>query len=172
MTFSVRTSVAEELPYLRRYARSLAKDDAAADDLVQDCVERAIQRANQFTPGTNFRAWLCTILRSVFLNQRRRGQVRQAAADHGLGGPSIQSPAQEDHMEIRRVETALARMPSEYRAVLIAVVLDGRSYEDAARTLDVPVGTVRSRLARARDLLAERRRRPPEEAPARTAAHA
>jgi RNA polymerase sigma-70 factor (ECF subfamily) len=155
--FSVHSSIVEELPSLRRYARSLAGDGALADDLVQDCVERAIDRRHQYQPGTNFRAWLFTILRGQFLNHKRSAHQRRTTAmdDSGAMLQSVQAN-QESRVELRQVERALAGLPNQQRAIVELIVLQGCSYEEASRVLEIPVGTVRSRLSRARSQLGER----------------
>lgn len=148
--FSVRTAVVDQLPHLRRYAYFLTGDTAAGDDLVQDCVARAIDRADQFKPGTNFRAWLFTILRSVFLNHQRSLKNQPVSTEERSPPPSLVNGNQETHVELRQVEAALGQLTNEHRDVLLLVVVEGFSYEETARIVEVPVGTVRSRLARAR----------------------
>lgn len=154
--FCVKTSIVDELPHLRRYALFLARDVAIAEDLVQDCVERAIDRADQFKPGTSFRAWLFTILRSIFLNQQRRAANRPLAPeDNATAIQSSVGASQESHVEMRQLETALQKLSSAHRDVLLLIVIEGFSYEEAADMLEVPLGTVRSRLSRARRELSD-----------------
>jgi RNA polymerase sigma-70 factor (ECF subfamily) len=155
--FSIHASIVEELPSLQRYARSLAGDGALADDLVQDCVERAIDRRHQYQPGTNFRAWLFTILRGQFLNHKRSAHQRRTVAmdDSGAMSQSVQAN-QESNVELRQVESTLAGLPKQHRDIVDLVVLQGCSYEEASSALEVPIGTVRSRLARARSELGAR----------------
>mgnify|MGYP000583824990 CR=1 FL=1 len=165
---SVTTSIVDELPHLRRYAFVLASDRTLAEDLVQDCVERAINRQHQYQPGTNFRSWLFTILRGQFLNHRRSARVRRVEPlDDGVAtlNPSVTSN-QEAHAELRQIEAALEKLSPTHRDVLLLVVIEGFAYEDAAEVLQVPVGTVRSRLARAREALAARLGRPAAPGPA------
>lgn len=149
--FSVRSAVADELPHLRRYAVFLARDEVLADDLVQDCVARAIDRAEQFRPGSNLRAWLFTILRSVFLNHQRSAANRPVDGEDSATDRHLAVPAnQESRVDIRRVEAALAELSSAHRDILLLIVVEGFSYEEASHILEVPLGTIRSRLARAR----------------------
>jgi len=149
--FCIRTSVVSELPQLRRYALFLAKDKALADDLVQDCVARAIDRGDQFQPGTNFRAWLFTILRSVFLNHKRSVSNRPFEPEDAATSSHLSvRPGQETRIEVRELERALSKLSGAHRDILLLVVVEGFSYEEAAGILGVPLGTVRSRLARAR----------------------
>ncbi len=147
-------AIARALPTLRRFARSLAKDSSAADDLVHDCVVKALENMDKFQPGTNLRAWLFTILRNCFISGLRRDRRRFEDCD----GPdwairSSTPPDQESRILLQRVGEEIADLPADQRAVLRLVVLESRSYDETARALHVPVGTVRSRLSRARHAL-------------------
>lgn len=143
------------IPALRRYARALLHDRAAADDLVQDCLERAVGRWHQRRRDGSVRAWLFAILHNLAVNQFRQATARgkhvpiDEADERELGG----SPAQEHRLIYHDVLTRLARLPEEQRAVLLLVAVEDLSYADAARVLNVPVGTVMSRLSRARERL-------------------
>jgi RNA polymerase sigma factor (sigma-70 family) len=152
-----------ELPRLRRYARVLVGDRAAADDLLQDTLERAWARSRQWRDGGNLRAWLFSIMHNLRIDQLRRG------------GPNVQSlddedhalptrPTQSDGLELLDLEAALARLPEEQRAVLLLVALEGMRYEEIAATLDIPLGTVMSRLARGRERLRALLAAPPQTA--------
>jgi RNA polymerase sigma-70 factor, ECF subfamily len=148
-----------ELPRLRAQARRLCKRESDAQDLVQDTLLRALDYETSFTPGTNLRAWLQQIQRSVFVSRyRRRCRERRAldrlAADpcswpHHDGPPVMSALAP-------TAQGALEHLPDPFRRVVELVDLGGLEYRDAARTLEVPVGTVMSRLHRARRLLATR----------------
>lgn len=147
------TQVMPHLPRLRRYARALTGERAAADDLVQDTLERACNKLHLWRRGSDLRAWLFTIMHNVFVNQ-----VRGRAAlplvplnDEIMGLPA--HTAQSDRLEIRDLDTALARLPDEQREVLLLVGLEQLSYEEAAKALGIPIGTVMSRLWRARERL-------------------
>jgi RNA polymerase sigma-70 factor (ECF subfamily) len=147
-------SISRELPYLRRFARALANDATTADDLVHDCVVKALENMEKFEPGTNLRAWLFTILRNCFISDIRRNKRHIGAADSprwARGG--VAAPNQESSLLLRRLQTELGHLPDDQRVVLILVVLEGMSYEQTAKMLDVPIGTVRSRLSRARHAL-------------------
>jgi RNA polymerase sigma-70 factor (ECF subfamily) len=151
-----RQSIVRELPYLRRFARALTANAANADDIVHDCVIKALENSDKFEPGTNLRAWLFTILRNGFISDIRRSRRRLTDTDcprWATGG--ITAPSQEGALTLRRLQIELGRLPMDQRAVLILVVLEGMSYDQAAKTLDLPVGTVRSRLSRARHALRE-----------------
>lgn len=168
----MRAELIQEIPHLRRYAMSLARQRDEADDLVQECLVKALGAADKFQPGTNLRAWLFTILRNAFINKTRDRTRAMALSDgmarlHGLSSP----PAQHASMELRETSEAIDRLPPSQRQALILVVHDGCSYQKAARIMGTPTGTVRSRLSRAREALrAEPVARESGEAHAATAA--
>lgn len=146
--------IEQEIPRLRRYARYLARDVDQADDLVQDCLTRAIAKIDTWQPGTNLRAWLFVILRNAHISEVRR-YVRMPL---GTGEPQddlrlVVSGGQEASVELLEVREALAALSIEHREVLHLVAVEGLKYEEAADVLAVPVGTVRSRLSRARSAL-------------------
>ena len=138
------------LPHLTRYARALTGDWAWADDLVQDTVERALNK-HPPRPDDNLRAWLLTLLRHRFIDQLRAR--REIAVDDACAPwPTMPAPAGEiSGLVLRDVQRALYRLPVEQREVLLLVALEGLRYQEAAQVLAVPVGTVMSRLARARE---------------------
>lgn len=143
-----------EIPHLRRYALFLTKSRENADDLTQACLERAISRAHLWQEGTNLRAWLFKIMYNLFISERRSAArvVRMnEAAD--LSGESSTQASQHHAVELGRVGDAIDAMPEEQRSVLILVVVEGMTYEEVAETMDIPVGTVRSRLSRAREAM-------------------
>mgnify|MGYP001611448358 CR=1 FL=1 len=144
-------SIVELIPRLRRYARALAGDRAAADDLVQDTLERAWSKFHLYRRGTDLRAWLFTVMHNVYVNQLRAAR-RGAPLEDDM--PELASPAREsDTLVLRDLDLAIRRLPPEQREVLLLVALEDMSYEQAARTLGIPIGTVMSRLARAREKL-------------------
>jgi|SRR5687767_13527544 len=143
-------SIVELIPRLRRYARALAGDRIAADDLVQDTLERAWSKLHLYRRGTDLRAWLFTVMHNVYVNQLRA--LRPAAAfDEEM--PELALPARTDTLELRDLDAAIRRLPTDQREVLLLVALEEMSYEEAAGTLGIPIGTVMSRLARAREKL-------------------
>jgi RNA polymerase sigma-70 factor (ECF subfamily) len=143
-----------EIPRLRRYARALTRDATRADDLVQSCLVRALAKSHLWQPGTDLRAWLFTILHNQHVNDVRRA-VREGVtvpvedASAALTVPSTQGAS----LQLRDLDRAMARLSEEQRQVLLLVGLEGMRYEEIATVLDVPVGTVRSRLSRGRDTL-------------------
>ncbi|HMV17322.1 MAG TPA: sigma-70 family RNA polymerase sigma factor [Zoogloea sp.] len=148
---SFRQAIVAEIPRLRRYARALTGDASRADDLVQDTLERALGKWRLWRPG-NLRAWLFTLMHNIFVNQLQESVlVISLDGDTHLDVPV--RPRQQDNLELRDLDRALARLSPEQREVLLLVGLEELSYEDTARVIGVPVGTVMSRLARARDKL-------------------
>jgi len=139
------------VPALRRYARALLRDAWAADDLVQDTLERAWHRQAQFTADSDLRAWTFTIMHNLFIGQmRRKDPLRGADGDVALDDHPA-APA--DPLLAQDILRLVERLPDEQRAVLLLVSVEEFSYAQAAQTLDVPIGTVMSRLARARERL-------------------
>jgi len=146
--------IEEQIPRLRRYARALTRDPVAADDLVQDALERAWSRLHLWRSGTNMRAWLFTILHNIHANQVRAASIRPqltALADWETSGS--QAPSQEDRIMVRSLAQSIDLLPEEQRVVLLLVGLEELTYEEASKVLDVPIGTVMSRLSRAREKL-------------------
>jgi len=147
-------SIEAEIPRLRRYARALTRDIAAADDLVQDCLTRALGKLHLWQEGTDLRAWLFTILHNQYVNQVRRAVREGAAVGLSETEPLLtRGPQQGRRLELRDLERAIAKLPDEQRAVILLVGLEGMRYEEVAEILDVPIGTVRSRLSRGREAL-------------------
>lgn len=143
------------IPQLRRYARSLTGDAWAADDLVQDTLERACDRWQLWAVGSDLRAWLFTLMHNLFVDGARRALRQQGQrVDSDDVAQELVAPAgaAEDVLDLQR---CLLRLPEEQREVLLLVTLQDLGYEDVARILGVPVGTVMSRLSRARSRLRE-----------------
>ena len=144
--------IAAAMPRLRRYACALLRDEDRADDLVQETLLRGLDRIHLYRSGTNLRAWLFTIMHNQYVNYVRRS-VRQRETIVGEK-PQLVSPASQlPSLELRDLENAIARLPAEQRAMLLLITLEGMKYEEVARICGVPVGTVRSRLSRAREEL-------------------
>lgn len=158
-----------EIPRLRRYARALTRDLTNADDLVQDCLLRAVRKQHLFQPGTDLRAWLFTILHNQHVNQVRRSARDGISVDVEDITPhlvAISDPTAS--RQLAELDRAIGQLPLEQRQVVLLVGLEGMSYDEVASILRVPVGTVRSRLSRARDHL-RRLMGMEEQAPGRTA---
>ncbi|MFO1362666.1 MAG: RNA polymerase sigma factor [Burkholderiales bacterium] len=145
-------AIAPHIPRLRRYARALAGDQHAADDLVQDTLERAINKRHLWRPDSDLRAWLFAIMHNVFVNQLRARSAHPEAALADDDLPPVPS-AQGARLEIRDLESALALLPPEQREIVLLVGLEQFSYAEVARALDIPIGTVMSRLFRGRERL-------------------
>ena len=138
---------------LRRYARALVRDRSDADDLVQESLARALSRADRFAAGTNLRAWLFTIMHNVHVNQVRSRAARpvEVAVDEVLESRLTEPANQESRVELGEMMRVLDTLPAEQRQVLLLVALEGLKYEEVATVLEVPIGTVMSRLSRARE---------------------
>ena len=143
-----------EIPRLRRYARALTRDVVTADDLVQDCLTRALGKLHLWQDGTDLRAWLFTILHNQYVNHIRRSVREGSAIGLNENEPLLsRAPQQGNRLELRDLERAIAKLPEEQRIVILLVGLEGMRYEEVAAVLDVPVGTIRSRLSRGRENL-------------------
>jgi len=141
------------VPALRRYARALTHDIDRADDLVQDCLERAIARRGLFQPRGPVRAWLFTILVNLHRNALRQSRRRGDVVDiQSIPEPATQ-PAQPGHLALAELGRAIETLPLEQKEALLLVTLEGLSYQDAAAILNIPTGTLMSRLGRARSTL-------------------
>jgi RNA polymerase sigma factor (sigma-70 family) len=142
------------IPALRRYARALVRNRANADDLVQDCLERAVRRWHQHRDG-EVRAWLFAILHNLAVDQFRKvaARSRHVAIDETREDDFGEAAVQEHRLMYQDVLNKLAKLPEEQRSVLLLVAVEDLSYADAAKVLNVPLGTVMSRLSRARERL-------------------
>ncbi len=147
--------IEQEIPRLRRYARYLRREPDHADDLVQECLSRAIAKIDTWQPGTNLRAWLFVILRNCHINEIRREQRVVSLEDESPASePALSVPgSQETRVALAEVHRAYLSLSEEHREVLLLVAIEGLQYEEAAEILEVPLGTVRSRLSRARQAL-------------------
>jgi RNA polymerase sigma-70 factor (ECF subfamily) len=142
------------IPSLRRYARALVGNQTVADDLVQDCLERAVSRWDQRRDG-DARPWMFTILHNLAVSQFRQTAFRGTHVTIDDADQSLLrlEPAQEQKLLYQDVMSKLAELPNELRSVLLLVAVEDLSYAEAAKVLDIPVGTVMSRLSRARERL-------------------
>lgn len=145
--------IVAQLPHLRAFALMLARDRTLANDLVQDAVVRALSHADQFQPGTNFKAWISTILRNSYFNEmRRRSRTAQVDVETVWNVMTV-SGGQEENLHMRDFERAFRFLPPSQREALALVGASGFSYEEAAKVSGCAVGTMKSRVSRARTQL-------------------
>lgn len=156
VTADVRNRIVAFLPRLRRFCVAVTGTAEGGDDLVQSTVERALIRIDQWQEGTSLESWMFRIARNMHIDMVRSNAVRGTVVDidtvpdiAGDDGLAIV----EGRSDMAAVQTALARLPEEQRSLLALVVLNGASYREAADVLDIPIGTVMSRIARARRAL-------------------
>lgn len=152
----VRARIVAFLPRLRRFCAILARSDDRGDDLMQATVERALTRIDQWQPGTSLESWMFRIAQNIHIDEARsnarRGQrvdIDEAVSLAGDDGRIVV----EGRSDLERARLAMAALPQEQRALMALVVLDGRSYKEAAEILEIPIGTVMSRIARARQTI-------------------
>jgi len=146
------TQLIAQVPRLRRYARALTGDDGRADDLVQDALERAWRRMGYWRRGSDLRAWLFTLMHNVFVNDVRRAARRGQTVsldDHATAVAS--KGGNETSRLVDELDRGLATLSLDHREVLLLVALEGLTYEEVAELLGIPLGTVMSRLYRARE---------------------
>ncbi len=149
MTTEARDALIACIPRLRRYARALTGSRSDADDLVQDTVERGWSRLTLWRHGSDMRAWLFAIMHNIHVDRFRRAEPPMDEFDDDV--PTGVVPAH--GMELRDLESCLRRLPEDQREVLLLVALEEMRYEDVAAALCIPLGTVMSRLSRAREKL-------------------
>lgn len=150
--------IVELLPRLRRLARVMARDFADADDLVQLSVERALGRRDQWRPGTRLDSWMFRIMRNAWIDETRARARTARVIESGLQTENIADAAVATlqlRLEAAAAEQALAQLPLDQRLAVALVLIDGLSYREAAEVLEVPVGTLTSRLVRGRMTLQE-----------------
>jgi RNA polymerase sigma-70 factor, ECF subfamily len=140
------------LPYLRRFARGLCGNAALADDLVQDCVERALLKSHLYDPEKPLKTWLYAILRNLYISDWRRNAKHrgQKTVEDLEGFEGATAPTQEHNFSVALINDALETLPPQQREVLILISLEEMSYAAAAEIIGIPIGTVMSRLSRAR----------------------
>jgi RNA polymerase sigma-70 factor, ECF subfamily len=143
-----------EIPKLRRYAAALYRDRDGADDLVQDTILRALEKAHLWQPGTNFHAWVFTLMHNLYVNNVRRSVKSGQKINLDYVNPGT-GPGQIWSLMMRDLKRGLARLPEEQRSTLWSIGVNGMKYEEAAQAYSVPIGTIRSRLCRARQRLTE-----------------
>ncbi len=149
-----REDVAALMPHLRAFARSLTAGNAAlADDLVQDTLLKALEAQSQFQPGTNLKAWMFTILRNQHLSLMRRKRTRNEVPDDDIELLGSVPAFQESRLEVAAFRRAFAELGPDHRTVLVLVCIHGLPYDEVAQIMGCEVGTVKSRVNRARSAL-------------------
>ncbi len=149
---SMNTIITDQIPRLRRYARALTGSRTSADDLVQDTLERAWGKLHLWRRGSDMRAWMFSIMHNTFINHIRKKQLVTISMDDDV----LEVPTratQEDFLQMRDLASAIEKIPHEYREVLLLIGLEQMSYEETAKVLGIPLGTVMSRLSRGRERL-------------------
>jgi RNA polymerase sigma-70 factor (ECF subfamily) len=141
------------LPRLRRFSRTLTGSVHDADDLVQVAIERALSRSDQLRAGAPLAAWIFGILRNAWIDEARARNRRSRVFAPEELGEGVADPSGHQHADVISVQGAMARLPDEQREVVGLILIEGLSYKEAAEIMNVPVGTVTSRLARGRDAL-------------------
>ena len=151
----VRNSFLRTVPRLRAFAISLTGDLDRADDLVQEALLKGLSNLDKFEPGTNLVAWLLTILRNQFHTNYRKRRREVEDPDGLLAGQLATPPEQSGALDLQDLQTALKRLPVEQREALLLVAVEGMSYEEAARMCGTGIGTIKSRINRARGRLSQ-----------------
>lgn len=158
MTDDIRLRMVELLPRLRRFAYVLTGDVDKGDDLVQETCARALSRIDQWQPGTRLDSWMFRIAQTQWFDRLRaqkvRGEVLDMDALQNIAGEDGRDVA-ENRLMLGKISDGIAKLPPEQRALIAWIVVDGRSYKEVADALDIPIGTVMSRLSRARVALAQ-----------------
>ena len=149
-----KTLLLAAIPRLRVFAMSLVHDEGRADDLTQEALVKAWANREKFQPGTNLPAWLCTIMRNEFYSQMRMGRREVRDEDGRFAGGLSVRPGQQGSVDLADFRAALAALPDDQREAVVLVGASGFSYDEAAAICGCPVGTMKSRVSRARNGLA------------------
>jgi len=149
----IRDQLVAVLPRLRRFARALSRNPHDADDLVQVAVERALLHLDQLRPGTRLDSWMFGIIRNAWIDETRSRRRRARVLAPEELGEHVADAASDAHIQRLSLEAALERLPEEQRLAVALVLVEGLAYKEAAAVLEVPIGTVTSRLARGREAL-------------------
>ncbi|ASW09495.1 MULTISPECIES: sigma-70 family RNA polymerase sigma factor [unclassified Rhizobium] len=153
-TPDLQNEIVELIPALRAFARSFHRNASDADDLVQETLAKALANLNQFDRGTRLKSWLFTIMRNTFCTKFRIARREAPGIKKCVSGAGVAPPSQEWAIRAKEMEEACNLLPEPYRVVLEYVVIEGRSYDAAAEKFGCAIGTVKSRLSRARQQLA------------------
>ena len=156
MTADLRHRIVELLPRLRRFAYALTGEVDGGDDLVQETCARALSRLDQWQPGTRLDSWMFRIAQNLWFDrmraQKTRGEVVDIDTAHDIAGDDG-NRITENRLTLNKVSEGIAKLPPDQQVLIALVCIDGASYKEAAEILDIPIGTVMSRLARARRVL-------------------
>ena len=150
-----KAELVQLIPHLRAFARSLCGNAAEADDLAQDAMLKAWKARDSYEPGTNLKAWTFTILRNLFYSEKRRSWRRQPLDPEVAEATLVANDDPDASIELLALRNALARLPVDQREALILIGAGGLSYDEAAEICDCAVGTIKSRVSRARKTLVE-----------------
>jgi len=155
MSADPREQIVEHLPSMRAFAMSLTRDAARADDVVQDAILKAWNNFDQFSKGTNLRAWLFTIVRNTYYSALRKTRREVPDSEGAMAATLSEKPEHDGRLAMADFEKVFDQLPDEQREALILVGASGMSYEEAAETCGVAVGTIKSRVNRGRAKLAQ-----------------
>ncbi|GJL96215.1 MAG: DNA-directed RNA polymerase sigma-70 factor [Hyphobacterium sp.] len=152
-----RAGLMEILPRLRRFSRSLTRHEADADDLLQTALERALKRSDQFQAGTRLDSWMYRMIKNIWIDEiRARTRRAQTFAPEEAGeGMGAEDPTFDRQIRAMSIERAMDTLPEDQRIAVSLVLVEGLSYKEAAKVMDVPMGTLTSRLARGRQALSD-----------------
>jgi RNA polymerase sigma-70 factor (ECF subfamily) len=153
---SFESQLAELLPRLRRFAHALSHNPADADDLTQAMIERALRSKDQWQPGTRLDSWCYRIMRNLWIDTARarsRRSAREAPEEEGLSVGEDPRDAMDAAVDLKRVMDAMGRLPDEQREIVALILVEGFGYREVSEMLDLPIGTVSSRLVRGRTAL-------------------
>ncbi|WP_274426323.1 RNA polymerase sigma factor [Chelativorans sp. YIM 93263] len=154
MSDELKWMIERQIPHLRRYAFALTRDRDMADEIVQDCLERALRKRHLWQRRGSIRSWLFRILYRQSIDHHRKMRTDVVSADTEVIDNAVNQPAnQEARVDYLKIAEALEQLPTDQRAVLLLAALEGMPYDEIAEIVGVPVGTVRSRLSRARESL-------------------
>jgi RNA polymerase sigma-70 factor (ECF subfamily) len=150
---TIRSNLPALLPRLRRFARALAKHAADADDVVQIAVERALMRSDQWNPAMRLESWMFGIIRNAWIDETRSRKRQSAVFAPEELGERVGTDSIENENTALSVQEAMGRLPEEQRTAVALVLVEGLSYKEAAEVIQIPIGTLTSRLARGREAL-------------------
>lgn len=150
---AAQSEVVELIPALRAFARTFCSKPEEADDLVQETLTKALANLDKFEPGTRLKSWLFTIMRNTFCTRIKKSKRETIGIPEGIAAKLVTEATQEWTVQAEEVRRALERLPAHHREMLVLIVMLGERYEDAAEICGCAVGTVKSRLSRARQQL-------------------